>query len=53
MLEKIPPPYALLINIGLGLAVPVLLIGVPFSAWRAWRWYRRAHPSSSSWRPPA
>ena len=53
LLEKIPPPYALLINIGLGLAVPLLLLGVPFSAWRAWRWYRRTHPSSSSWRPPA
>jgi Flp pilus assembly protein TadD len=52
-LERVPPPYALLINIGVGLLVPLLLLGVPFSAWRAWRWYRRAHPGRSSWRPPA
>jgi Flp pilus assembly protein TadD len=52
-LEKVPPPYALLINIGAGLLAPLLLLGVPFSAWRAWRWYRREHPGSGSWRPPA
>lgn len=52
VLEKIPPPYALLINIVVGLAVPLLLLGVPFSAWRAWRSYRRTHPGASSWRAP-
>ncbi len=51
-LEKVPPPYALLLNIGIGLLVPLLLLGVPFSAWRAWRWYRREYPGSGSWRPP-
>lgn len=53
LLEKIPPPYALLLNIAAGVAIPLLWIGVPFSAWRAWRWYRREHPGSGSWRPPA
>jgi hypothetical protein len=51
-LQRIPPPYALALNIAAGLVVPLLLIGVPFSAWRAWRWYRRMNPGSGSWRPP-
>jgi len=52
ILQRIPPSAALVINIAAGIAVPILLIGVPFSAWRAWRSYRRAHPGRGSWRPP-
>lgn len=53
LLQRIPPPAALLVNVVVGIALPILLVGVPFSAWRAWRWYRRLHPGARSWRPPA
>jgi hypothetical protein len=36
-------------------AIWVLALGIalPFSLMRFWRWFRRRHPSASSWRPPA
>ena len=62
LLQRVSPPIALLLNIGVvalavagGAVVPAVVfgIGVPLSAWRVWRWYRRVHPSAGSWRPPA
>jgi tetratricopeptide (TPR) repeat protein len=62
MLQRVSPPVALLVNVGIvalavtgGAVVAMTLFGLalPMSAWRVWRWYRREHPSASSWRPPA
>jgi tetratricopeptide (TPR) repeat protein len=61
LLMQIPPPIALLLNVvafaaavgGRSGGWTILLgIGLPFSAWRAWRWWRRRHPGRRSWRPP-
>lgn len=52
VLQRIPPPIALALNIAAGIAAPLILLGVPFSAWRAWLWYRRVRPGAGSWRAP-
>ena len=58
---RIPPAIAFALNVvALGAAilggayawVVVLAIALPFTANRAWRWWRREHPGRDSWRPP-
>jgi hypothetical protein len=52
LLQRVPPPGALAMNVAAAVAFPLLALGIPFSAWRTWRWYRRRHPARGSWRAP-
>ena len=60
-LERLPAPAAFVLNAGLVAALArthslllfLLMIALPFSGLRAYRWVRRRRPAASSWRPPA
>jgi Flp pilus assembly protein TadD len=61
LLQRAPTELIVPLNVGLLVLaalgrlwvwVVVLGLGLPFSARRVWRVWRRAHPGSGSWRPP-
>ena len=52
LLQRVPAPGALAINVGAAVIFPLLALGIPFSVWRTWRWYRREYPGRASWQPP-
>lgn len=61
LLKRAPPEVALVINVvvvllllGANLSIWILFaLGLPFSAHRTWKAWRRAHPGRRSWRPPS